>query len=128
MNRPATAVREIGLPVFVFVTSGVILYPELLTLVRGDPLGAGISDIVVGILSLSLYACFESLDRISKADGLDVQTERWASIVLLTAAAAINVVVISAVPDSPEALGMLLVCVAGIVVMLVNAPADPSSS
>lgn len=123
-----TAIRKVAVPVVVIVAAGILMYSEILTLLRGEPLGSGISDIVVGVLALLLYLGFALVERTSITGGIGEAGEKWSIVALLTAAIGINAVLIYTVPDSPEAVGMLVVCAVGVLIILFGAPNRRSSS
>lgn len=112
-------IRKVELPVFVVVGAGLIMYPEIQTLVRGAPLGSGITDIAVGVLTILVYVGLKVIAWASPSESV-TWTETWATVALLTAAIGINAVLIYTVPDSLEAVGMLIVCAVGALIFLVD--------
>jgi|AntDeeMetagen134_2_1112570.scaffolds.fasta_scaffold01557_4 hypothetical protein len=112
-------IRKIQFPVFVVVGVGSLIYPEIRTLVRGGPLGSGITDIVVGVLTILLYVGLEVIARASPSESV-TWAETWATVALLTVVIGINAVLIYAIPDSLEAVGMLVVCTVGALLFLVD--------
>lgn len=128
MSLPTATLREAAVPIVVISIAGVVMYPEVQTLIRGDPLGSGITDIVVGVLTLLLYAGLELINWTSDTSGTVTRTERLSVLVLLTAVIGVNAVLIYAVPGSLEAIGMIVVCIVGALVVLFEPDGKRSSS
>ncbi|QLG48739.1 hypothetical protein [Natrinema halophilum] len=118
MSPSTNNIRKAAVPIVVMVIATIMMYPGIQTLLRGAPLENGITQIVVGLLTLILYLGFKLIERISVTSGFGTKDERSAILALLASIIGINAVLIYAVPDSPEAVGMLIVCVIGALVVL----------
>lgn len=122
MSNWKQTVRKSATPIFVAVIVVIITYQEIRSLAQGASLGNGITDIVVGAMIIGLYTALEGIRRASDASRFDDRVERLATLALLTTIIAASAVLIYTVPNSPEAVGMLVVCVVGALVVIFRSP------
>ncbi len=128
MGPPTATIRKVAVPIIVTAIATVMAYPGILTLARGAPLEDGITQIVVGLLTLLLYIGFKLIDRILVVFELGARAESWAILALLAAVIGINAVLIYTVPDSVEAVGLLVVCIIGALIVLIDPNGKRSNS
>lgn len=128
MTSLRATIRTVVVPVAVLAAAAIIMYPEIRTLLRGDPPGSGIADIIVGLLTILLYLGLELISRLSTISRFEARSERWAVLALLTMITGINVVLIYTVGESPAAVGMVVVCIVFALFMLVSPNTDQPSS
>lgn len=101
-------------------TLGVLIYihPELRQLIRDEPIGNGISELIVGALALSLVFGIRVIDWAGKKKHLSHVQDDVALLALVSVVIGGNLLVLYYIPDSPEAIGVLLVIIPGALIVL----------
>lgn len=113
-----TNVKTLGATLLAIGGAAYVLHPEVPQLLAGEPLGNDVGDVIVGGSILALVAGLEVIGRLERTGRIDRRAMFWAFGLLVGAIALVDGWVFFAVPDSPGAMGVVLVCLAGIATLL----------
>lgn len=104
----------------ILCTLGVLAltYPELSQLIREEPIGDGISELIVGVLALFLIFGLAVLDWVENRQLLNHVQENIAMLTVVSVAIGGSLLVLYYMPHSPEAIGILLVAVPAALLVL----------
>ena len=97
----------------ILCTLGVfaLTYPELLQLIDNEPIGDGVSELIVGAIALVLIYGLEILGWAENRQILDHVQGNFAMLTVIGVAIGGCLLVLYYIPDSPEAIGVLLVAI-----------------
>lgn len=104
----------------ILCTLGVfaLTFPELTQLIREEPIGDGISELIVGALALILISGLQVLDWVENRRLLTHRQGNFAVLPMISIAIGGSLLVLYYIPDSPEAIGILLVAVPAALLIL----------
>jgi hypothetical protein len=91
----------------------VVVYPEVSQLVRGEPIGDGISNLLVGGLVILLFLGLEGLDWVGRSVQLSETQDRLAILAFLGGIIGGCGLILAYFPDTPAAIGVLVPTVLG---------------
>lgn len=86
----------------------VFVYPELSQLVRGEPIGDGVSDLLVGGLVILLIVGLNVLDWAGSSVHLSETQDRFAALALFGGIIGGCLLILAYFPDTPAAIGVLI--------------------
>jgi len=97
----------------ILCTLGVfaLTYPELLQLIDNEPIGDGVSELIVGAIALVLIYGLVILGWAENRQILDHVQGNFAMLTVIGVAIGGCLLVLYYIPDSPEAIGVLLVAI-----------------
>jgi len=96
----------------------VFVYPEVSQLVRGEPIGDGVSDISSGGLLILLISGLYVLDWAGRSVPLSETQDRFAALGLFGGVIGGCVLTLAYFPDSPAAIGVLIPTVLGALLVI----------
>lgn len=94
------------------------VYPELQRLSQGQPIGSGISTVLVGGLVLVLIVGLDGISWASKSLEISRSHDILAILLIVMFVFFGNLLVLYLYPDTPEAIGVLVVTGLGAIVLL----------
>jgi uncharacterized membrane protein len=96
----------------------VVVYPEVSQLVRGEPIGDGISNLLTVGLVILLFLGLKGLDWVGRSVRLSETQDRLAILALLSGIIGGCVLVLAYFPDAPAAIGLLVPTVLGALLVI----------
>ncbi|QDX41056.1 hypothetical protein [Salarchaeum sp. JOR-1] len=108
----------------------VYIYPELAQVIEGESIGDGISIVAFGALALALIFGIQTISWARERGRLNDVQSNFALLSLTTIVIVGNLVVLYYVPDTPEAIGVLVVTVLTALLVLRDtlSESDPSKN
>lgn len=113
-NGPISSIRNNRSALLaILCTLGVfaLTYPELSQLLGNEPIGDGISELIVGALALVLIFGLVILDWVENRQILNHVQGNFAMLAVISVAIGGSLLVLYYIPNSPEAIGILLVAI-----------------
>ena len=96
----------------------VVVYPEVSQLVRGEPIGDGISNLLVGGLVVLLFLGLKGLDWVGRSVQLSETQDRLAILAFFGGLIGGCVLILAYFPDTPAAIGLLVPTVLGALLVI----------